>query len=92
MVTARSLDLPTVVDNHLCYFNLRPYHRAKRTYYRSLFRRVVLPRFGSAIGRYIPLMPDSEAVLHNELGVPYDRMTHSTLGADTHAFRYDADA
>ena len=92
MVTARSLDLPTVVDNHLCYFNLRPYHRAKRTYYRSLFRRAVLPRFGSAIGRYIPLMPDSAAVLHNELGVPYDRMSHSTLGADTHAFRYDADA
>ena len=33
-------------------------------------------------------MPDSEAVLHNELGIPYDRMTHSTLGADTHTFRY----
>ena len=92
LVTARSLDLPAVVDNHLCYFNLRPYHRAKRTYYRALFRRAILPRFGSAIGRYIPLMPDSEAVLHNELGVPYGRMTHSTLGADTHAFRYDADA
>ena len=92
MVTARSLDLPTVVDNHLCYFNLRPYHRAKRTYYRSLFRRVVLPRFGSAIGRHLPLMPDSEAVLHNELGVPYDRISHSTLGADTQVFRYDADA
>ena len=92
MVTARSLDLPTVVDNHLCYFNLRPYHRAKRTYYRSLFRRAVLPRFESAIGRYIPLMPDSAAVLHNELGVPYDRMTHSSLGADTHTFRYDAEA
>ena len=92
MVTARSLDLPTVVDNHLCYFNLRPYHLAKRTYYRSLFRRAVLPRFDSAIGRYIPLMPDSAAVLHNELGVPYDRMTHSTLGADTHTFRFDAEA
>ena len=92
ILTARSLDLPAVVDNHLCYFNLRPYHLAKRTYYRSLFRRVLLPRFGSAIGRYIPLMPDSEAVLHNELGVPYGRITHSSLGADTHTFRYDADA
>ncbi len=91
MITARALDLPAVVDNHLCYFNLRPYHLAKRTYYRSLFRRVVGPLFASAIGRYIPLMPDSEAVLHNELGVPYDRISHSTLGADTRTFRYDAD-
>ena len=91
-VTARSLDLPTVVDNHLCYFNLRPYHVAKRTYYRSLFRRALLPLLDSAIGRYIPLMPDSEAVLHHELGVPYDRIAHSTLGADTHVFRYDADS
>ncbi len=80
------------MDNHLCYFNLRPYDLKKRIYYRSLFRRAILPRFGSAIGRYIPLMPDSEAVLHNELGIPYDRMTHSTLGADTHAFRFSADA
>ena len=92
LITARSLDVPAVVDNHLCYFNLRPYDLKKRIYYRSLFRRAILPRFGSVIGRYIPLMPDSEAVLHNELGVPYDRMTHSTLGADTHAFRYSADA
>ena len=54
LVTARSLDLPAVVDNHLCYFNLRPYHRAKRTYYRALFRRAILPRFGSAIGATSP--------------------------------------
>ena len=92
MATARGLDVPAVVDNHLCYFNLRPYHLAKRTYYRSLFRRVVRPMFASAIGRYVPLMPDSEAVLHNELGVPYDRISHSTLGADAQTFRYDADA
>ena len=91
MATARGLDVPAVVDNHLCYFNLRPYHLAKRTYYRSLFRRVMRPLFASAVGRYIPLMPDSEAVLHNELGVPYDRISHSTLGADTQTFRYDAD-
>ena len=36
-------------------------------------------------------MPDSEAVLHNELGIAYDRMTHSTLGADTHTFKYDTE-
>ena len=92
MVTARALDVPAVVDNHLCYFNLRPYHLAKRTYYRSLFQRVVRPLLAGAIGRYIPLMPDSEAVLHNELGVPYDRISHSTLGADTQTFRYDPGA
>ena len=92
VLTTRALALPAVVDNHLCYFNLRPYHLAKRTYYRWLFRRVMRPLLASAIGRYIPLMPDSEAVLHNELGVPHDRISHSTLGADTQTFRYDPDA
>ena len=72
LLVARSLDIPAVVDNHLCYFNLRPYDLKKRIYYRTLFRRVILPRFKSAIGRCIPLMPDSEAILHNELGIPYD--------------------
>ena len=80
-----------VVDNHLCYFNLRPYDLKKRIYYRSLFRRLIRPLLDSAVGRYIPLMPDSEAVLHNELGIAYDRMTHSTLGADTHTFKYDTE-
>ncbi len=88
LLVARSLDIPAVVDNHLCYFNLRPYNLKKSIYYRSLFRRAILPYFDSVIGRYIPLMPDSEAVLHNELGIPYDRMAHSTLGADTKTFRY----
>ncbi len=88
LLTARSLDIPAVVDNHLCYFNLRPYDLKKRIYYRSLFRRAILPRFDSTVGRYIPLMPDSEAVLHNELGIPYERMAHSTLGADTQTFRH----
>ena len=92
LMTARSLGIPAVVDNHLCYFNLRPYGLKKRVYYRSLFRRGILPLLDGVVGRYIPLMPDSEAVLHNELGIPYDRMTHSTLGADTRTFRYDAEA
>ena len=91
LLAARSLDIPTVVDNHLCYFNLRPYDLKKRIYYRSLFRRLIRPLLDSAVGRYIPLMPDSEAVLHNELGIAYDRMTHSTLGADTHTFKYDTE-
>ena len=91
LLTARSLDIPAVVDNHLCYFNLRPYDLKKRIYYRTLFRRAILPLLDSVVGRYIPLMPDSEAVLHNELGIAYDRMTHSTLGADTHTFRFSAD-
>ena len=91
LLAARSLDIPAVVDNHLCYFNLRPYDLKKRIYYRSLFRRGILPLLDSVVGRYIPLMPDSEAVLHNELGIAYDRMTHSTLGADTHTFKYDTE-
>lgn len=92
LLTARSLDIPAVVDNHLCYFNLRPYSSKKRIYYRSLFRRGILPLLDGVVGRYIPLMPDSEAVLHNELGIPHDRMAHSTLGADTQTFRYSGEA
>lgn len=88
LLAARSLDIPAVADNHLCYFNLRPYDLKKRIYYRSLFRRAILPLLDGVVGRYIPLMPDSEAVLHNELGIPHDRMTHSTLGADTQTFKY----
>ncbi len=92
LLAARSLDIPAVVDNHLCYFNLRPYDLKKRIYYRSLFRRGILPLLGSVVGRYIPLMPDSEAILHNELGIEYHRMTHSTLGADTETFKYSQNA
>ena len=92
LLAARSLDIPAVVDNHLCYFNLRPYDLKKRIYYRSLFRRGILPLLGSVVGRYIPLMPDSEAVLHNELGIEYHRMTHSTLGADIETFKYSQNA
>ena len=92
LLTARSLDIPAVMDNHLCYFNLRPYDLKKRVYYRSLFRRGILPLLDGVVGRYIPLMPDSEAVLHNELGIAYDRMAHSTLGADTKIFKYSEDA
>ena len=92
LLAARSLDIPAVVDNHLCYFNLRPYNLQKRIYYRSLFRRGILPLMDSVVGRYIPLMPDSEAVLHNELGIAYDRMTDSTLGADTETFKYSKGA
>ena len=90
-VAARSLDIPAVVDNHLCYFNLHPYGAVKRAYYR-LFRHVMLPALGSAVQVYMPLMPDSEAVLHNELGIPLERMAHSTLGVDTDDFRCDSSA
>ncbi len=92
LLVARSLDIPAVVDNHLCYFNLRPYDLKKRIYYRSLFQRGILPLLDSVVGRYIPLMPDSEAVLHNELGIPHNRMAHSTLGADTNTFIYSEEA
>ena len=87
-LAARALNIPAVVDNHLCYFNLRPYGVIKRSYYRS-FRSVLLPLLRSAVHRYLPLMPDSEAVLHNELGIPYAMMAQSTLGVDTGEFVYD---
>ncbi len=87
MLACRAMGLPSVVDNHLCYFNLQPYYAAKRAYYQT-FRRIVLPYFASSVGTYVPLMPDSAAVFHNELGIPYERMTQSTLGADTETFNF----
>ena len=88
---ARRRRVPVVIDSHLCYFNILPRGLAKLLYYRALFRYLLLPRFGNVIARYVPLMPDAESVLHNELGIPYERMTHSTLGVDTEAFRYRAE-
>ena len=84
---ARRRGVPVVIDSHLCYFNILPRGAVKTLYYRALFRYLLLPRFRAVIARYAPLMPDSESVLHNELGVPYARMAHSTLGVDTEAFR-----
>lgn len=84
---ARSRGVPVVIDSHLCYFNILPRGIVKTLYYRALFR-YLLPRFGGVITRYVPLMPDAEAVLRNELGIPYERMTHSTLGVDTEAFQH----
>ena len=88
---ARRRRVPVVIDSHLCYFNILPRGLAKTLYYRALFRYLLLPRFRNVIARYVPLMPDAESVLHNELGVPYDRMTHSTLGVDTEAFQHRAE-
>ena len=90
VTAAGMLKVPMVVDNHLCYFNLRPYGNLKRVYYRS-FGRFLLPRLGSSIQRFIPLMPDSENVLRRELGVSHEDMTHSTLGVDSQRFNYDDD-
>ena len=87
LMAAKALDIPVVVDNHLCYFNLRPYTFLKQFYYRA-FGRIILKAYDSVVGRYLPLMADCENVLHQELGIPYERMTHTTLGADTETFDY----
>ena len=87
LMAAKALDIPVVVDNHLCYFNLRPYTFLKWIYYRA-FGWIILRSFDSVVGRYLPLMADCENVLHHELGVPYERMTHTTLGADTKVFNF----
>ena len=85
--TCRALRIPAVLDNHLCYFNLRPYGLVKRAYYR-FFRHVMLPRLDPAIGAYVPLEPDGAKLLHRELGVPYERMRESSLGVDTRLFSF----
>ena len=89
---ARRRRVPVVIDSHLCYFNILPRGLAKT----ALLPRPIPPPAAPAlpqdvIARYVPLMPDAESVLRNELGVPYDRMTHSTLGVDTQAFRCRAE-
>ena len=87
LMAARGLDIPVVIDNHLCYFNLRPYTFLKQFYYHQ-FGRIILRSYDSLVGRYLPLTADCEKVLHDELGIPYERMTHTTLGADTQVFKY----
>ena len=89
LATAKSLDIPIVIDNHLCYHNMRPYGRLKRIYYYAS-GRTVLRYFDSVIHRYLPLTRDSEEVLHSELGVPREKMTHSTLGVDTESFAFNS--
>ena len=89
--TARALRIPVVIDCHLCYFNLTPYNWMKRVYY-GVFRKLILPRFGQTVGRYLPQTPDSAILLMNELGLPPELLTHITLGTDTDQFRFDVSA
>ncbi len=88
---AKALGLPAVIDCHLWRFLTYPRGPVRRAYY-QLFRRLVLPHYGSVIKRYIPLGPEPEDILHDLFGIPHSRMTHSTLGADTRSFRYDESA
>ena len=71
LMAARALEIPVVIDNHLCYFNLRPYTFLKRLYYHA-FGRIILKSYDSVVGRYLPLMADCENVLHNELEYPWN--------------------
>lgn len=91
LAAADALGLPAVVDCHLWRFLACPRTPAKRAYY-WFFRRLVLRRYASVVKRYIPLGPDPEDVLHDLFGIPHALMAHSTLGADTSAFRYDETA
>ena len=91
MSAARGLGLPAVIDCHLWRFLTYPRGPVRRAYY-QLFRRLLLPHYGSVIKRYIPLGPEPEDILHDLFGIPHSRMAHSTLGADTCAFRYDESA
>lgn len=88
LAAAKALGLPAVIDCHLWHFLAHTRGPVRRLYY-ELFRRALLPYYASVIKHYIPLGPDPEDVLHRLFGIPHSRMAHSTLGADTRAFRYD---
>ena len=91
LAAAKALNLPVVIDCHLWYFWTYPRGPVRRAYY-QLFRRGFLPYYSSVIKRYIPLGPEPEDLLHDLLGIPHSRMSHSTLGADTGTFKYDESA
>lgn len=88
LAAAKALGLPAVIDCHLWHFLAHTRGPFRRAYY-GLFRRALLPYYASVIKRYIPLGPDPEDVLHTLFGIPHSQMAHSTLGADTRAFKYD---
>ena len=88
LAAAKALGLPAVIDCHLWHFLAHTRGPFRRAYY-GLFRRALLPYYASVIKRYIPLGPDPEDVLHTLFGIPHSHMAHSTLGADTRAFKYD---
>ena len=88
LAAAKALELPAVIDCHLWHFLAHTRGPFRKAYY-ELFRRALLPYYASVIKRYIPLGPDPEDVLHTLFGIPHSHMAHSTLGADTRAFRYD---
>ena len=90
MMAAKKLGLPTVIDSHLCYFNLKPYRFYKRAYYR-LFNKLLLPRYDNEIRQFLPLTPESEVLLERELGISRTKMTQATLGTDTRVFHFQPD-
>jgi glycosyltransferase involved in cell wall biosynthesis len=84
------LGIPIVLDSHLCYFNLRPYSRLKRTYY-SIYKRLILPRYREQIKRLLPLTPESGELLAVELGLNRELMIDNTLGTWTNVFQPDSE-
>lgn len=88
LAAAKALGIPAVIDCHLWHFLAHTRGPFRKAYY-GLFRRALLPYYASVIKRYVPLGPDPEDVLHTLFGIPHSHMAHSTLGADTRAFRYD---
>lgn len=86
----KNLDIPVVLDSHLCYFNLRPYSRLKRTYY-SIYKRLILPRYRKQIKQLLPLTPESGDLLAAELGLDRKLMVDNTLGTWTNQFRPDSE-
>jgi glycosyltransferase involved in cell wall biosynthesis len=88
LMAARKLKLRVVIDSHLFYANLAPYHPGKQLYYRA-FKRAVHPYFRQQIRRYLPHHPEAATLLGRELGVPVALMTEITLGTDIERFHFD---
>jgi glycosyltransferase involved in cell wall biosynthesis len=84
----KSLEIPVVLDSHLCYFNLRPYGWLKRRYY-DLHRKFVFPRYRNQIKALLPLTPESGDLLERELGLDHKLMVHNTLGTTADQFVRD---
>ncbi len=87
LMAAKALDIPVVVDSHVCGHNMHPYGVLKRLYYHA-FGRTILRHYDSIIRAYLPLTRDCEEILNVYLEVPNKRMTHTTLGVDTEAVNF----
>jgi glycosyltransferase involved in cell wall biosynthesis len=80
---------PTVVDHHLCRFNLQPWTVQKRLYYGAL-RNLLFLWASARVDAWLPINEDARTVLAEVLGVRAGVIRINRLGADLSRFRFDA--